>query len=67
MEAITAERAHLPAAGIVGEPLRFSARGFHEAFLQAASHRPVLADVPYHGFGNHLCASVDRSAHEAPN
>ena len=56
VEAITAERAHLPAAGIVGEPLCFSARDFHESFLQAACHQPVLADVHYYGFGNHLFA-----------
>ena len=56
LEAITAERAHLPAAGIVSEPLCFSARDFHESFLQAAGRHPVLADVHYHGFGNHLFA-----------
>src|SRR5580658_3018641 len=57
VEAITAERAHLPAAGVVAEALCFSARDFHESFLQAARCEPVLADVHYYGFGNHLfCA-----------
>jgi hypothetical protein len=62
VEAIAAQRAHLPATAMVGEPLCFGTRDLHESFLQAACHHPVLADVHYYGFGNHLfCASVDKS------
>jgi hypothetical protein len=67
VEAITAKRAHLPAAGIVSEPLCSSARNFHEPFLQAAGYHPVLADVHYYRFGNHLCASVYQSRQGAAN
>src|SRR5580700_6607367 len=65
VEAVTAECAHLPAPGIVGEPLCFSAPDFHEPFLQVARHHPVLADVHHYRFVNHLCASIERSALEA--
>lgn len=65
LEAITSQRAHLPAADMVSEPLCFSARDCHESFLQAAGRHPVLADVHYYGFANHLsCASIDRSTQE---